>query len=455
MRDSGVAIMGMGMAAGEDRALKAIENALASPLLNSNDITGAKSILVNILSGIGANELTMDELGQITDYMYDAASEDALIIRGLSQDGNLGENISVTVIATGFPGNTIFTPYKKPKPKKVELLAENNPFAKNVIPDKSENDFTVHPKSSKSVIDDIDEKEKPEATLKKVKHMQNFFKKEDLSNKIIKENIENFEDVPAYIRKKINLQSKEEKNESEESMGTPQPDEENESVLIENNPYLNTLEKKEVKTDKTNLKKIKNEQKTIKKGNIIKKNFTNDYNDLKDIPVKIGQKKSCGPGEKRTRSNSDSTLQKDNEVQEIDFQNIEKQVFDNINETNPYDFNHGIESGFQDLVYSSVFAPEHVIRNKNLIILVFIHTRDQKAEVKSLARNFDKNLIQKAFQYLDLNIKIGTLLTFELILNNISVEENKKTLVWLGDPSYIDFEFIIPESFEEILFMGK
>ena len=60
----------------------------------------------------------MDELGEITDYMYEASSEDALIIRGLSQDPALGENISVTVIATGFPSNSILTPYKKPKPTK-------------------------------------------------------------------------------------------------------------------------------------------------------------------------------------------------------------------------------------------------------------------------------------------------------------------------------------------------
>ena len=64
MKDSGVSIMGMGKAAGENRAIKAIENALASPLLNSNDITGAKSILINISSGIGEHEITMDELGR-------------------------------------------------------------------------------------------------------------------------------------------------------------------------------------------------------------------------------------------------------------------------------------------------------------------------------------------------------------------------------------------------------
>ena len=81
MKNSGVSIMGMGKAAGENRAIKAIENALASPLLNSNDITGAKSILINISSGSGEHEITMDELGEITDFMYDAASDDALIIR--------------------------------------------------------------------------------------------------------------------------------------------------------------------------------------------------------------------------------------------------------------------------------------------------------------------------------------------------------------------------------------
>ena len=81
MKNSGVSIMGMGKAAGENRATRAIQDALSSPLLNSNDITGAKSILINISSGIGEHEITMDELGEITDYMYDCASDDSLIIR--------------------------------------------------------------------------------------------------------------------------------------------------------------------------------------------------------------------------------------------------------------------------------------------------------------------------------------------------------------------------------------
>ncbi|NLJ42588.1 MAG: cell division protein FtsZ [Bacteroidales bacterium] len=269
MKDSGVAVMGMGLASGEGRAVKAIENALASPLLNSNDITGAKSILVNISSGTGNNELTMDELGEITDYMYETASEDALIIRGLSQDENLGDNLSVTVIATGFPANSIFIPYKKPKPKKVELLTVSNPTPPHVIPDKGTDVFTVHEKQGNSVISTIDDEiqgeldfnletaveltemrsrkppeddgdgEKRETTLQKVKHMQNFIKKEGLSNKIIKDNIETFEDVPAYIRRNMPIGQKDKNSDSKISKFTLSSGEDNEPVLRENNAYLN------------------------------------------------------------------------------------------------------------------------------------------------------------------------------------------------------------------------
>jgi cell division protein FtsZ len=269
MKNSGVAIMGMGIAAGEDRARKAIENALSSPLLNSNDITGAKSILINIASGKEANELTMDELGEITDYMYETASEDALIIRGLSQDDSLGDSISVTVIATGFPGNSIFTPYKRPKLKKVELLAVNNPVPPHVIPEKGEDVFSVRDKTSREIISDFDETtqgefdfnhdkidqitemrskripeedeehEKPETTLLKVKHMQNLLKKEGLSNKTMKENIDTFEDVPAYIRRNMSLKSGEKANENKISKFTLTSGDDGGPVLRENNAYLN------------------------------------------------------------------------------------------------------------------------------------------------------------------------------------------------------------------------
>ncbi len=98
--DSGVAIMGSAVAEGENRAIKAVEQALASPLLNDNNIKGARYILMNVASG--SKEVTMDEIGSITDYIQDEAGLTADIIWGNCVDETLGEKVSVTIIATGF-----------------------------------------------------------------------------------------------------------------------------------------------------------------------------------------------------------------------------------------------------------------------------------------------------------------------------------------------------------------
>lgn len=100
MRESGVAIMGTASAAGEDRAKRAVDEALHSPLLEDNDITGAKHILLNITSG--TKEVTMDEIFEITEFVQDEAGYGTDLIWGNCYDETLGEKISVTVIATGF-----------------------------------------------------------------------------------------------------------------------------------------------------------------------------------------------------------------------------------------------------------------------------------------------------------------------------------------------------------------
>jgi hypothetical protein len=84
-----------------------------------------------------------------------------------------------------------------------------------------------------------EEKEKPETTLRKVKHMQNLLKKEGITNKTMKENIETFEDVPAYIRRNMSIGTKENENESKVSKFTLTSGDDNEPVLRENNAYLN------------------------------------------------------------------------------------------------------------------------------------------------------------------------------------------------------------------------
>jgi len=105
MTDSGVAIMGAAQASGEDRAIRAITEALESPLLNNNDILGAKDILLNITSG--TDEITMDEMSQITSHIIRKVGNNAAVIWGLGTDPDLGDAVSVTIIATGFPTGDI------------------------------------------------------------------------------------------------------------------------------------------------------------------------------------------------------------------------------------------------------------------------------------------------------------------------------------------------------------
>lgn len=105
MTDSGVAIMGAAQASGEDRARRAITEALDSPLLNNNDIRGAKNILLNITSG--TDEVTMNEMTEITSIIIHRVGDTAAVIWGVGTDEALGDAISVTIIATGFPKDDI------------------------------------------------------------------------------------------------------------------------------------------------------------------------------------------------------------------------------------------------------------------------------------------------------------------------------------------------------------
>ncbi len=103
MRDSGAAIMGAGAASGEGRAMTAVSEALESPLLNDSDITGANFVLLNIT--YGNEEVLMDEISEITDYIQDQAGATAEVIWGYGHDASLDDKICVTVIATGFETN--------------------------------------------------------------------------------------------------------------------------------------------------------------------------------------------------------------------------------------------------------------------------------------------------------------------------------------------------------------
>jgi len=119
MSNSGVAIMGMAEAEGEDRAQRAALEALASPLLNDNDIKGAKYVLLNVAHG--EKTLAMDEMSEITEHIQEAAGSTADVIFGYCQDKSLGERLRVTVIATGFNLNSNGTPKEEGRAGRVVI----------------------------------------------------------------------------------------------------------------------------------------------------------------------------------------------------------------------------------------------------------------------------------------------------------------------------------------------
>ncbi|MBA2500062.1 MAG: cell division protein FtsZ, partial [Chitinophagaceae bacterium] len=121
MKNGGVAILGSASASGENRAQVAIEEALNSPLLNDSEIRGAKWILININSAEGQHEFTMDEVEIIQNHLLSQAGEHSDVILGLGYDNNLGDNIGITLIATGFEHKD---PFAKETPKKQETKKE-------------------------------------------------------------------------------------------------------------------------------------------------------------------------------------------------------------------------------------------------------------------------------------------------------------------------------------------
>lgn len=121
MKNGGVAILGKAEVEGENRAERAIEEALNSPLLNDNDIKGAKWILLNINSAEGDYECTMDELETINNYLRERTGEHSDVIMGMGYDPTLGQKLGITLIATGFEGKD---PFMKETPKKAEAPIE-------------------------------------------------------------------------------------------------------------------------------------------------------------------------------------------------------------------------------------------------------------------------------------------------------------------------------------------
>jgi cell division protein FtsZ len=264
MSNSGVAIMGSGTASGSERALVAIQEALKSPLLNNNDIRGAKNILLNITSG--DEEITMDEVGTITDFVTSSVARNTNIIWGTCSDPSLGELISVTIIATGFDATTSIPElYNRKKNTQHVQLPEQHTNARPVSPVfvvEKKNDTpgtgdellqftekTVDPRDQKqfTLFDPgADENSHSSASARKATERVNLLKKAALekekeagmSASEKSDSIDKLENQPAYLRKKVDIKKQNPSNDGIISRFTLSDEGDKGIVLRPDNPYL-------------------------------------------------------------------------------------------------------------------------------------------------------------------------------------------------------------------------
>ena len=218
MKNAGAAVMGSGQAEGEGRALKAAEAALTSPLLDYKDIHGAKKILLSIVSGKEA-ELQMDELTIITDYIQDQIGTDAEMIFGHGSDAQLKENIRVTVIATGFEdestteGDQAATVEFAPDQQTYLFGSASQQPRGGQASSNSLNTMPTRAKRGRKSKEERTAASQPlDALAQKRQHLRQKAqarmkeldknKEQDLSEEKIKEWLE----VPAYLRREIQLQ---------------------------------------------------------------------------------------------------------------------------------------------------------------------------------------------------------------------------------------------------------
>src|SRR5689334_11941929 len=186
MKNGGVAILGNAAAAGENRAHRSIEKALNSPLLNDNDIRGAKWILININSAEGENEFTMDEVEVIQNYLLTQAGENTDVILGLGYDNSLGEQIGITLIATGFQHKDPFILPVVKKPESTEekiVMVLGNPEESK--PGRKKHVKEVHDESTAGSLQTVGEKEEKEKPVKEESKEQ---LREELAPKLIESN---------------------------------------------------------------------------------------------------------------------------------------------------------------------------------------------------------------------------------------------------------------------------
>ncbi len=246
MKNGGVAILGKAEVEGENRAQRAIEEALNSPLLNDNDIKGAKWILLNINSAEGDFECSMDELETISTILRERTGENSDVIMGSGYDDTLGEKIGITLIATGFEGKD---PFKKDEEKKAEVPVED----KIVMTLSSEAEVVNTPNENSAASEIVDtlqintevlENVKELATEMSIENMQEELQENVVVAELIAESVEldltptiHYEDTSMVTNVFVSIPDEDIENELEESIDTVEFDgiEENTDEVFELN----------------------------------------------------------------------------------------------------------------------------------------------------------------------------------------------------------------------------
>ena len=233
MSNSGVSIMGMGLSEGDDRAMRAVNQALNSPLLDDNKIQGASDLLVNI--SYGDEEATMDEYAAINEFLQSQAGRDATLKCGLCFDSSLGNAISVTVLATGF--NRIENKYKT-----TLGVNEDVEFDLGAVTVSEDGMTDEVPQKQTTIFDQLGDYEEDEtvAANQKIEQMKQRMKYlRELNESANKENgVEELENVPAYKRKGVNLEDVAHSSEMEISRTSLIEEPEKKPELRTNNSFL-------------------------------------------------------------------------------------------------------------------------------------------------------------------------------------------------------------------------
>lgn len=259
MRSSGVAIMGTGTAEGENRAKRSVDEAMNSPLLEDNDIRGAEHILLNITSG--KKEVTMDEIFEITEFVQEEAGFGTDLIWGNCFDEDLGDALSVTLIATGFDKNKGQNKTEARKPEKIVVHLDDDISTKTDAELREpRTQRTPEPTGNTIEFDNLKDNIS-EINRRRFSYNEPYVKEEDRQRQIREERekmdaeaqrrerlrqsqikltnpnaIGDLENQPAYLRRGIRLDEKASSSENQQSRWTVSDDDE--PQIRKDNPYL-------------------------------------------------------------------------------------------------------------------------------------------------------------------------------------------------------------------------